>query len=457
MYTSKNISLNANLIPNAYVIRLVGLLDKVPRKNFFQYCQQFERNGYTREKPYESERDKEILRDMFYPEFRKIMFSSHEDNDNVRYQKLVSEDFNLKLFLNDSFLLRSISVVHSEIFLFRGNIGLFSLDLKFDNNLTLGDISSILNKIRLFNAIDNNNVYWHQWISSKFLCGIQLRSTNEHIAQADEFSGSKFKLYTVFDIDQKIIETEDLLYELGTVSPIGAVKGDSIFSPSSDYFKQIMESKLSVFKNWHSICLFDSFCTIGNNFLLQYGTESINKSWSVSYFRIYIFRIFFKYNIYNYSSLIANDDAETAIKYRNQYEMFLNKYNISYISFNFLPNLLYEKIGISLELKPELETFRERINQISSYIAEEKQGKTNTLLKAVTALTGIGFVSEFIEFVKLIEETTSLSRSTIYLFFLVFVIGLFLLGYLYIEQKRVIRWMNHLKNIIAKITVKKIE
>ena len=59
-------------------------------------------------------------------------------------------------------------------------------------------------------------------------------------------------------------------------------------------------------------------------------------------------------------------------KLRDQFEQFLNKYNISHISFNFLGNELFNKTGKALELEQELTTFRERIKNISQTLQEQR-------------------------------------------------------------------------------------
>jgi hypothetical protein len=96
-------------------------------------------------------------------------------------------------------------------------------------------------------------------------------------------------------------------------------------------------------------------------------------------------------------------DAKT-IRLRDQFETFLNKYNISHISFNFLGNELFNKTGEALELEKELNTFRERINNLSKVLQEERESKTNNLLQVVTVLSGVSSVSPAIDMVNQAEQ-----------------------------------------------------
>ena len=148
-----------------------------------------------------------------------------------------------------------------------------------------------------------------------------------------------------------------------------------------------MKNRVSLFNNWESLCLFDSFTTIGNNGLLTHENNDIEKgkldTWQDTYFRIYLFRLFFKYNLFRYNSELHKD----TVNLRNRFERFLNEYNLNHISYNFQPNEIFQKTGIALDLENELTLFQQRINRISSAIQEEKQSRMNKLLQIVTILS----------------------------------------------------------------------
>ena len=163
-----------------------------------------------------------------------------------------------------------------------------------------------------------------------------------------------------------------------------------------------MTNRIAVFTNWEAVCLFDSFCCIGDKNLNEPGSISYI-SWDYTYFRIYLYRLFFKYNLYRYNSMINEANAKK-ILLRDQFESFLNKYNIGHISFNFLGNELFNKTGQALELDKELITFRERINNLSKVLQEERESKTNNLLQIVTLLSGITSVAPLIDMVNQAEK-----------------------------------------------------
>ena len=164
-----------------------------------------------------------------------------------------------------------------------------------------------------------------------------------------------------------------------------------------------------MFQKWEALCLFDSFTGMGNGKIL----ENAYSSWDETYFKIYLYRLFFKYNLYKYNSEIF-EDKHSATKVRDQFVDFLNRYEISHISFNFLPNEIYAKIGKALELDVELEKFKTRINNLSNKIQEDRESKTNILLQIVTVLGGISSVGPILAGLEHFKQQIGFSSLVFY-------------------------------------------
>ena len=141
--------------------------------------------------------------------------------------------------------------------------------------------------------------------------------------------------------------------------------------------------------------------------------ENAYSSWDETYFKIYLYRLFFKYNLYKYNSEIF-EDKHSATKVRDQFVDFLNRYEISHISFNFLPNEIYSKIGKALELDVELEKFKTRINNLSNKIQEDRESKTNILLQIVTVLGGISSVGPILAGLEHFKQQIGFSSLVFY-------------------------------------------
>jgi hypothetical protein len=417
---------------NNSIIRIVGLLGDFNKKNTQQQYQEFIKSGYSRDllsdvNATEAEEiSKRFFKNTFYPEFRDMMYLGRIDSEEKRFVKIQEFQVGLKYGLANRQKDYLLKVMKSEIYVFEGHIGLFSIsveiasniadsgnDFQEASNVTIEDASNVTSLIQKFNTsiiYEGKNYSWSQWISEFILCGIELESKNGNVVKADEFSGSKFKIFSVYDIDQ--MPDHHLLFELGTCSPLGssALDSTSFLKPHETYFNRLIKkNKISVFQNWEAICLFDSFTCLGSGQL----SEKTYMSWDQTYFRIYLYRLFFKYNLYRYNSEIF-EDKHSAIKVRDQFVDFLNRYEISHISFNFLPNEIYAKIGKALELEIELEKFKSRINNLSTTIQEERESKTNILLQIVTVLGGISSVGPILEGVEHFKEQIGFSSLLFY-------------------------------------------
>jgi hypothetical protein len=428
---------------NHAIIRIVGLLGEENDKKG-SYVHELIRNGYQEELYPMKDGVKDeglikVLRDQYYPDFRNVMFLEDKEKASTRLFNLQEKKVSLAYKSRGEIAgYYELTVIKSEIFLFRGQIGLFSLSLQpKDEHYDIHHFSNILSIVRSFDTSLDTHKQWHEWISENYLAGKPLRG--EHV-MADEYSGSKFKTFSVIDADFTGQDRKALLFDLATTSPIGAGSGKGNFAPDSEYYDSIMSNRIAAFLNYEALCLFDGFCCVGS---FQLGPRGDNRyaTWDYTYFRIYLYRLFFKYNLYRYNSMIHHQKEDT-IYYRNQFEDFLIKYNISHISFNFLGNEIFQKTGLALELDNELTIFRERINNLSAALQEKRQAKTNLLLQGVTILSFITTLEPILnllkEFDKWMGFTDSLFNSIITLLFMLAMIS----GIYYLITQNWRKWIS---------------
>lgn len=169
-------------------------------------------------------------------------------------------------------------------------------------------------------------------------------------------TGGKLKAFQIVGTDS-IDDT--LLYELGTMTPIGVVKDISdSYSPSQSYYDTIMnENKISVFKNWTALALLDTVTVIGN------GNDR-NFIWAASYFRmLYVHVLYQKVCLFDINRKFR-DAEEDAVKLVEEMKDMEKNYSFPTVSYNFLPQLIYEKIKQGLEVDKERE-------QIHRYVEQE--------------------------------------------------------------------------------------
>jgi hypothetical protein len=429
------------LIASSSVIRVVGIFEQKYQKSLVQ---RFEDDGYASEKI--DQNTDRVLRNLFYPEFRDLMFLGKKSTSAKILLKEEPCEINLlkKNYANEIISSTQVILSKKEIYFFENGLHFFALEFSLRDQ-TLETISDVMYGARSFETailIGNTEFKWVNWIETHCLCGIRIASTAQNTERVDEFSGSKFKLFSIIDIDEKNLninqeKRDELLYEMGSVAKLGSAKGNDYFSPSEQYNNLLLENRLSVYKNYSVLALFDTFTVIGQGVITQ---EYMRSTWTQSYFRIYLFNLFMKYNLFRYN-LDMEDDS---VKVRDEFETFLNTYNLSHLSYNFLPNLIYEHHRKSLLVEDELGKFQDRINHISQSIQEEQQKRSNLLLGIVGLVTSISSVEPVLGYLENMRGWISWNAYIYYTLvgFLAILIGIPVLSYLFPEQRR--KWLRKL-------------
>lgn len=423
-----------NLIVSNGLVKIVGIFEF--DASYKKHIKKIKSDGFVQELPNEIE--KKIYKDYFYPEFRDVLFIMKEESSAMVFSKKINEEIQISKRNSKE----SIIIEQVELFIFPKNLNLFTIHIKPINN-KLVDYSNLTNVVREFYSevdLGNKTIKWVNWIEEHCLSGIKIASDPENPkVEVDEYSGSKFKLFTLIDIEQPLTktQTEELLYDIGCVAKIGSAGSIEDFSPSDDYYNSLLANKIAVFKNYTILPLFDSFTVIGKEFL---NADFKLVTWNKSYFRIILFNLYIKYSLFKYNAIVNVDST----KVRDDFEYFLNTYNLSHISYNFLPNLIYQQHRTSLETDLELDKFQKRINRISQSIQEEEQKRSNLLLSIVSVLASISSIQPIFEVLEKVRIEYSFNTTLYYT--LISLLGLFaglrLLIYLYPDKYKLFkrRW-----------------
>ena len=234
-------------------------------------------------------------------------------------------------------------------------------------------------------------------------------------------TGNKLKAFQIILSDTT---DSDFLFELATLSPIGCVKYESNnFSPSEEYYnKLINENSISIFRNWKALALFDTY-TVLFDCKKDISSESVNEirenankvifAWRNYYFRlIYIHSLYQKTMLFSVNKKFRSGDKTKECRHLLQ-EMKVQEhwYAFSNISYNFLPQLIYESIDHGLEIGKERESLRKYIEQES-----ERQDKLNEFKigKLVLYITAITILSALYDGSSLIRELLFIQQGNKY-------------------------------------------
>ena len=309
------------------IIKLVGIFESSPVKKTISG---FRSSGYTSDSL--DGRSLGFYKNYWYPEFRDLLFLFKGDaaatylskniDQKIEFIKSKDEKTNTNVKVQ-------AGIKNVEVFLFPNGLHFFSIEIYIPEQC-LSEISDLTFCARDFDKevmIGGETTKWVNWIEKNCLNNIKISSSpTEAPVHVDEFSGSKFKLFTVVDLvecDEIKVPgvISELLYDIGTVSPINAANGSHGLTPSKSYFEEIMTDKIEVFQNYAMLPLFDSYTTIGYNLLN--GNEGQQKgkynTFSNMYFRIYLYNLFLKYNLFRYNSNMNADSVKTRVNQRGRF------------------------------------------------------------------------------------------------------------------------------------------
>jgi hypothetical protein len=393
---------------------------------------------------------KDNFKNTYYSEFRDFMFTGKDRNEIDGFQKSQIRTFQRKQKLETTFHLKrynpqaqqlqdsTLSLVSQvqEIYLFPGEIGMFALNLSIQDH-SIEHISDLINQARSFESKvgdKDNTIPFQQWVSKEVLCGIPLVGDD---LELDEYSGSKFKVYAVIDLPSPSndvpYDRDHLLYEIGTSSPIGVVGTEHRLRPSETYYEELMAKKISAFRNYEGLALLDSFTVIGHTNYTALNDDSevyiSHHTWNRVYFGIYIYNLFVRYSLFKFNAQFLSNP----VKYRDEFQDFLNHYNFKHISFNFLPNLIFDRVRAALSIEEEIETFEKRLGSLATSIQEQQEKRQAFLLTIISVISAIDAIEGILAGLNQVQEKLGWSSIPFYFILTTALLigGYFLLGYLF--------------------------
>ncbi len=348
------------------------------------YCEQKEFDTYLR---------------YYYPEFVEFCRQT-EGNVSPRsvakYRMAVDQEF--AMTLSDGVSYR-VHIGGVSLYLMPGGMLIYAVELTQDN-ADLNAVTAALWRLRDVNG------YSQEILASSFgeifvcldavysrcagrVLPMQSQGGYAHLVE----NGNKLKLFQIAVLPEAIPdkEHEALLFELGTLAPIGSYNENSLTSMSAEYFRSIMEhNKIAVYNNWKGLSLLDTFTIVAFQ-VKPYLIEN----WKNDYFemlylhsiyiKFYLYRtnLYFRKNVQGVSTLI-----EEAIDFERAY--YFNK-----ISYNFLPLEIHKALNVGLEIEEEKHQLYHLIAQENDRREKRDDQRMNNMLFFLSCLTVFSTVWDF--------------------------------------------------------------
>ena len=196
---------------------------------------------------------------------------------------------------------------------------------------------------------------------------------------------------------------------------------------------------ISIYNNWKGLSLLDTFTIVGKDIL---KVPYLQNTYNSTYYSIYLYCLFIKYNLFKFNYEITDLDEDR----RQYFQGFLAKYYYNYISYNFLPTEIFNKIRTALDIEKELLLIQDKIRVIGVQIQEEQQDRTNVILGIVTVFASFSSAQPVYEI--LVAGQKSLGWNNGLFWGAVFIIVISLIGLVlkYLYGKQIAKWTNKKKN-----------
>ncbi|MCF8226793.1 MAG: hypothetical protein K9J30_13020 [Bacteroidales bacterium] len=312
----------------------------------------------------------------------------------------------LELYVTEVYSI-SFRIEYIDLYIFPHGIGIFSIKVSIaeDGKLKLGKVSDFLNQIRHLQNIVTRNC------GEKSIEELIMHEILSPLNISGEWTiyNPQLKLYTILDFNEtgSREELERVLFDIGNMSPIGSAAGDTYFAPSEDYYnEQIQYNRISVFRNWMAMALYDTFTRVSINV-----TDSFN-SWQNDYFNLYIHTIYSKFFMYLTNSELSEVTRVTRNTelIRDRFIEFVNDYQHTQVSYKFLPDLIRDKLIYALGIQAEVERMDVKIQRINEQFQEKREKSFNTALVAITLLSVFSVIYDLSEW----SVKMGIERSRVY-------------------------------------------
>jgi len=373
----------------------------------------------------EIENSFDYYRTLFYPNFcdnviSKKVHSKHTIRNNT-FRHLLLKDidqFNCLELKTDTDSIINFSITKAELFLFNDltvaykneMLGIYSFSININEpEISLNLVSLFISKIRLLASKNRIKISGIQYSTLEFIENFIVHRTLSHDL-ISSIMGNKLKTYSVTNLQNEILEYRNLLFDLATASLVRLNDEKSFFSPSQKYCDSIYERhSISVFNNWHALSLFDSFTVLGFNI------SNIDQTWGTTYHFIYVHCLRMKFYMFRVNAELTNITSleKNSEQLRNSFIEYIDKHNFKMISYNFLPNLIYQKINQSLDIQAEINDLEHKISNISLLFKEAIDKRLNKILLLVAIL---GLSSGILATSTLIMKISSISEDNFFPF-----------------------------------------
>lgn len=327
-----------------------------------------------------------------FPNFKnsgKKYFDKDLAEKTKRYTKKINSGIVIIQTSGEETFEYPIHIEYLDLYIFPENIAIYSFKCDLSNQ-TFDQLTFIINQIR--NTGLNGPL---QFLADqlKFLDG----GANSTMQAMGISFGNKLKAYSLIEHNLNLQKENEfkLLYDLSTCSPIGSASGNiKDFQPSDEYLELLKEHNLiSIFDNWSALCLFDTFTAL-------FKPKALKKFvWENAYFNlIFLHSLYVKHYLFRINKKFFLEGSDKQ-ELEEEFYRFDKYFNLKQISFNFLPQIIYNKVRGGFEIDEELEQLKDSIERANAKDKSKRDKRINDVLTVIALLTVFSIIWDVSEWI----------------------------------------------------------
>lgn len=362
-----------------------------------------------------------------YSQTEKKYFNEDFAAHTLRLSRPLGIDQVLSIKKRGETIEQRIGIEYIDLFLFPGNIAFYCFKCDMEGK-AYDDITLIDNHIR-------NNAPEEFGFIGESLELLKKGPQNKSLV-----FGNKLKSFTLVELGQDLDPEQEkgLLYDLATSVPVGSASGEvPYFQPAAEYLDELWENNtVKVFDNWKGMCLFDSFTG-----LFRKGAFD-GFMWENAYFNlIFLHSIYIKHYLFRINKKFYLEDTDKQ-KLEDEFYEFDKYFNLKQISFNFLPQIIYNKVRYGLDIEDEMTQLQTSIERANNVEKSRRDKSINNVLTVIALLTVFSIIWDLSEWFNKIFFKSDASYIAISVSLTVAVLILLLVFMLknYFKNKR--KWRN---------------
>lgn len=339
---------------------------------------------------------KESYRKYYYPEFVRFCF------DNCRRMDLALEPLHEVLERSDSKIPFTVDGV--TLLEYPNDIAMFAISVRCESD-NINDFTALGLRLRGVGEVAAALPEFSTRVLNPILEAMALLRNTTEVSASDMVElGNKMKIFQVVESDRPIEQdrAENILFALGSLSRYSELDENSGFSNS--YKADIIKSsKISIFRNWSALSLFDTFT------LLAWDPPAWQPEMWISdyFFMLYLYAVYYKFYLQRLNMKFFSH-PEQVESLTVDYEEFEIHSNFTYLSYNFLPNELTAAMMKSLDIEREREKVTSTLMRESKRVEAANDSRLNRFLTFLTILT---VFSTIWDFCCLLEKITGFETS----------------------------------------------